>query len=113
MKDVLIIDFYDSFTHNIACVLNELEIDSDVVAFDKLTDDHKNYKAYILGPGPGHPNDYQSLNTFISDILIDKSKFLMGICLGHQLILSLFGAEIKKLETPLHGESIILDVHTL
>ncbi|HJW19214.1 MAG TPA: aminodeoxychorismate/anthranilate synthase component II, partial [Candidatus Nitrosotalea sp.] len=56
----LIIDNYDSFVYNIAQLLGELNVESDVIRNDKVTiDDIKkgNYDAIIISPGPGTPED--------------------------------------------------------
>ena len=56
----LIIDNYDSFVYNIAQLLGELNVESDVIRNDKITiEDIKkgNYDAIIISPGPGTPED--------------------------------------------------------
>jgi len=54
----LIIDNYDSFVYNIAQLLGELDVTSDVIRNDKITLDEikkQNYDAIVISPGPGTP----------------------------------------------------------
>ena len=56
----LIIDNYDSFVYNLAQILGELGIDSDVIRNDKISINsikEKNYDAIIISPGPGTPEE--------------------------------------------------------
>ena len=56
----LIIDNYDSFVYNIAQLLGELDVNSDVVRNDKISIDEikkRNYDAIVISPGPGTPED--------------------------------------------------------
>lgn len=56
----LVIDNYDSFTYNIAHLLGDLGVESDVIRNDKITLDEikkRNYDAIIISPGPGTPED--------------------------------------------------------
>ena len=62
------------------------------------------YDLIILGPGPGHINDYPYAKDFVREN-INNVKFL-GICLGHQLLCDFIGFNCERLATPLHGASI-------
>ena len=61
-RKVIIIDFFDSFTYNIASQLNQFGLKAKVISYDRLNtiDRYLNAKgnAIIYGPGPGHPDDY-------------------------------------------------------
>ncbi len=102
---ILIVDNYDSFTHNIAQYVleNNIPIElvkNDQIDFDKL--DCKKYSHIIISPGPGNPD-----NTGLSYDLIDQyyMKFpILGICLGHQLIGHYFGCEIVEHKEIFHGK---------
>lgn len=59
----------------------------------------------IVSPGPGLPSDYPKLRR-----LFDKGNRILGICLGHQLIGSYFGGKLEQLQTPIHGESVEVNV---
>jgi anthranilate/para-aminobenzoate synthase component II len=108
---ISICDFEDSFTYNILSELKLLGLACNVVAFkdvfiflQSLVDTDKKH-VVILGPGPGHPRDYRQYENLIQDLLKNKNLFIMGICLGHQLILESLGYSIEHCRRPIHGES--------
>ncbi|MCX7548205.1 aminodeoxychorismate/anthranilate synthase component II [Xanthomarina sp. F1114] len=102
MKNILVIDNYDSFTYNLvhyledlACKVtvkrnNQLHLD-DVEAFDKI----------ILSPGPGIPDEAGLLKPIIKKYAATKS--ILGVCLGQQAIAEVFGGKLINLETVFHG----------
>ena len=50
---------------------------------------------------------------FLKKIFLQNSSIkLLGICLGHQMILKALGYTIKKSQNPLHGISIQLPLNT-
>ena len=56
----LIIDNYDSFVYNIAQMLGELGVESDVIRNDKITLEEikkRKYDAIIISNGPGTPEE--------------------------------------------------------
>jgi len=105
MKKILLIDNYDSFTYNIFHSLSELGVKVEVYRNDKISLEQikkKNFSKIVISPGPGHPNN--------SGICIDlvkrfyKTLPILGICLGHQIIGSAFGATIKRAKVIMHGK---------
>jgi anthranilate/para-aminobenzoate synthase component II len=64
--------------------------------------------AIILGPGPGHPYDYKKYFPKIKMLLGKENIFIMGICLGFQLIGIQLNYSISLSANPLHGERISL-----
>lgn len=61
----------------------------------------------ILGPGPGHVNDYLTKLAPFLDLISKRPNILvLGICLGHQLLLSRLGLELKRAQVPVHGQSL-------
>lgn len=113
MIDILLCDFEDSFTYNIYSELTQIYAPEriEVCAY---TDQQKildfiigsEKKILILGPGPGHPDDYLKETKFIVDALRSKNIFIMGICLGHQLVWHKLGAKIVKSVSPCHGQKV-------
>ena len=56
----LIIDNYDSFVYNLAQILGEIGIESEVIRNDKISIEkikEKNYDAIVISPGPGTPEN--------------------------------------------------------
>nr|QVQ56679.1 Anthranilate synthase component II [Erythrocystis saccata] len=103
---IIIIDNYDSFTHNLVQYTGELGYKIMVVRNDKLITDTINYikpTHIIISPGPGKPE-----NSGICVDLIKKYSCripILGICLGHQAIGHIYGGKIKKLQKPVHGKT--------
>ena len=66
-------------------------------------------EAIVISPGPGSPADagysVQCVRDFADTIPI------LGVCLGHQAIVSAFGGQIVRSEQPMHGRCS--DVHHL
>jgi len=105
----LIIDNYDSFVYNLAQILGELGVESDVIRNDKITIEQikeKNYDAIIISPGPGTPEErkYFGICNDIITKLGDKTPIL-GVCLGHQGIIQCFGGKVVNAEKVRHGKT--------
>jgi len=100
---ILVIDNYDSFTYNLVQYLKEITkgaIDvyrNDAISLEAI----KKYDAIVLSPGPGLPKDAGSLLEIIKTYA--NQKPILGICLGHQAIGEVFGAQLEKLEKVYHG----------
>lgn len=111
-KQVVIIDFDDSFTFNIASELYLLGLNAKVIHYNLLPSLVLDSEVgiVILGPGPGHPDDYSFYYPYLKQIINNTNIFVMGICLGHQLIWKLKGASIFRLKQPLHGHSCIMQI---
>ena len=105
----LIIDNYDSFVYNIAQYLGELGVDCDVIRNDKITIDEikqKNYDGIIISPGPGTPDDKKYFGV-CSDVIKDMGRNtpILGVCLGHQGIISSFGGKVTNAGCVRHGKT--------
>lgn len=100
------IDFEDSFTYNVVQELTEAGFDMTIINwkdFDELPESG----LLVLGPGPGHPDDYQRLFPLIEEWLGEKRPFF-GVCLGHQILWRLQGEEVSRSREPLHGQKVKL-----
>lgn len=100
---LLVIDNYDSFTYNLVQYLRELGSASiEVVRNDQLElEAMGTYDAIILSPGPGLPQQAGLLLDIIKTY--SGKKPILGICLGHQAIGQVFGAELENLAKVYHG----------
>ncbi len=114
--NVLIIDNYDSFTYNLVQFLGELGAFIEVFRNDRITCRQIEERApthIVISPGPCTPDEagvsMEVVRTFGGRIP------LLGVCLGHQAIGQVFGAEIVRGKTPVHGKtsSILHDGRTL
>ena len=105
----LIIDNYDSFVYNIAQYLGELGVDCDVIRNDKISVDEikqKNYDGIIISPGPGTPDDKKYFGV-CSEVIKDMGSGtpILGVCLGHQGIISSFGGKVTNAGCVRHGKT--------
>jgi len=105
----LIIDNHDSFVYNLAQYLGELGVDCDVIRNDKITIDEikeKKYDGIIISPGPGTPDDKKYFG-ICSQVIKDlgNSTPILGVCLGHQGIISAFGGKVTNAGCVRHGKT--------
>ena len=99
---ILIVDNYDSFTHNLYHYVSQFEKNVVVVKNDKISlTEVEKYDKIILSPGPGLPDEHKNLKEIIEQF--SSTKSILGVCLGHQAIAECFGARLKNLEDVLHG----------
>lgn len=102
---VLVIDNYDSFTHNIVQYLLEMGEEVKTVRNDMiLVEDVKDMDIdrIVISPGPGYPKSAGVSLDMIKAYTGRKPIF--GVCLGHQSIGEAFGAKIVKAKKIMHGK---------
>lgn len=102
------VDFQDSFSFNIVQELKQLGLDVIIFEFPHF-EEAFHLDLVVLGPGPGHPDEYQKIIPFIQKRLTNKEK-VFGVCLGHQLIWRSLGYEVIKSKLPLHGQKIQINL---
>ena len=105
----LIIDNYDSFVYNLAQRLGELGVTSDVIRNDKLTITqikNGNYDPIVISPGPGTPDDERYFG-ICKEVIQDLGPTtpILGVCLGHQGIISCFGGKVIHAGNVRHGKT--------
>ena len=102
---ILIIDNYDSFTYNLAHILEELGYTNlTIIRNDKIDlEEVARYDKILLSPGPGIPAESGRMLELIR--LYAPSKSILGICLGEQAIGEIFGARLENLSDVYHGVS--------
>lgn len=103
---ILIIDNYDSFTHNLYQLIGEINPDIKVVRNDKITIaeiDELHPDHIIISPGPGNP---QQAGICLEVIKRLSGKYpILGVCLGHQAIGEAFGGKVVRAPEIVHGKS--------
>lgn len=106
---VLVIDNYDSFTYNLVQYLQELGAHTVTFRNDKVTIEQirkLKAKQIVISPGPGRPHDAGISCQVIGEFY--KTVPILGVCLGHQCIGSLFGAGIVKADEIMHGKTSLI-----
>lgn len=102
MKNILVIDNYDSFTYNLVHYLEDLNCQVTVVRNDQLQlEDVEPFEKIVLSPGPGIPDEAGLLKPIIKTYASTKS--ILGVCLGMQAIGEVFGATLENLDIVYHG----------
>lgn len=110
---ILLLDNYDSFTHNLFQYLTEITPEPvRVVRNDQMTLSQVRRLApssIVISPGPGRPEEAGISEELISSFAGEVP--ILGVCLGHQAIAHAFGAEIVQAKRIVHGkaEAIELD----
>jgi anthranilate synthase component 2 len=106
MKNILLIDNYDSFTYNLLHYLGELGAKVNVVRNDKITVEairqDKTIDGIVLSPGPCTPNEAGICLELVEELYTHKPIF--GVCLGHQTIGQAFGGNVIRAPKPMHGK---------
>ncbi|MCP8689617.1 anthranilate synthase component II [Marinobacterium sedimentorum] len=116
---VWIIDNYDSFTYNlyqfIGEILTSARLRGEVGDFslvvkrnDEVTLEQIRAAApdrIIISPGPGSPDDDSYFGICASVIReLGPTTALLGVCLGMQGIVHVFGGRVIKARLPMHGK---------
>lgn len=117
---VLIIDNYDSFTYNLYQYVGEILMAEKardalpgfnvaVRRNDELTLEQVralNPDRIIISPGPGSPDDPAYFGICAEVIAsLGKTVPLLGVCLGMQGIVHVFGGRVVKASLPVHGKT--------
>jgi len=103
---ILVIDNYDSFTYNLVQYFGELGAELVVRRNDQTTL-HEVAELrpdkICISPGPGTPNDAGISNELIRQF--GPHTPVLGVCLGHQCIGQVFGAQVVRADRLMHGKT--------
>lgn len=103
---ILVIDNYDSFTYNLVQYFGELGAELVVRRNDQTTL-HEVAELrpdkICISPGPGTPDDAGISNELIRQF--GPHTPVLGVCLGHQCIGQVFGAEVVRADRLMHGKT--------
>ncbi len=103
---ILVLDNYDSFVYNLVQYLGEQGAEPIVVRNDQITTSEAlaiKPDGVLLSPGPGQPTDAGVLCEMITAFA--QSVPIFGVCLGHQAIGHVFGANIVRAPELQHGKT--------
>ena len=106
MARILVLDNYDSFTYNLVQYLGELGAEPVVVRNDAMSVAELlalKPDAVLLSPGPGRPENSgvlcETITAFAGVVPV------LGVCLGHQAIGHVYGAQVVSAPELLHGKT--------
>ncbi len=103
---ILVIDNYDSFTYNLVHLVGMSGASFAVERNDALTCDEVVRlvpDGVLISPGPGRPRDAGICMEVIRQL--GTTTPILGICLGHQAIASVYGATVTHAPAPVHGKT--------
>jgi para-aminobenzoate synthetase component II len=102
---ILLVDNYDSFVHNLARYIRELDYPCTVQRNDALDLDALDLEPpshIVISPGPGSPDGAGACNALIARF--GARVPILGVCLGHQCIGQVYGGRIVR-GAPVHGKT--------
>lgn len=103
---LVLIDNYDSFTYNLAQAFGKLGVPLAVFRNDRTTLEELERlepKGILISPGPCTPKD-AGISKDVIRHFAGKVPIL-GVCLGHQCIAEVFGADVVRAARPMHGKT--------
>ena len=109
---VLVIDNYDSFVYNLVQYLGELGAEPIVHRNDAISVDEiraMRPDAILVSPGPGRPENAGISQQVIAEL--GPHIPLLGVCLGHQAIGQVFGGDVVRAPSLLHGKTSAVNHH--
>jgi anthranilate synthase/aminodeoxychorismate synthase-like glutamine amidotransferase len=106
---ILLVDNYDSFTYNLAHLFGELGAEVVVRRNDEITADEAEQLApshLVVSPGPGRPEDAGATPEILRRL--SASVPTLGVCLGHQALVQVFGGEVGQAQELVHGKATMV-----
>jgi anthranilate synthase/aminodeoxychorismate synthase-like glutamine amidotransferase len=106
---ILLIDNYDSFTYNLAHLFGELGADVVVRRNDEITPDEAEDLSpshLVVSPGPGRPEEAGATPELVRRLSVRVPT--LGVCLGHQAIVQVFGGEVGQARELVHGKATLV-----
>jgi anthranilate synthase/aminodeoxychorismate synthase-like glutamine amidotransferase len=103
---ILVIDNYDSFTYNLVQYFGELGAEPMVKRNDKITIDEIRALSpdrICISPGPCTPKEAGISCEVIRNLA--GTYPILGVCLGHQCMGDVYGAEVVRAERLMHGKT--------
>ena len=103
---ILLVDNYDSFTYNLAHLLQELGGEVSVLRNDALDAEEAERLRpthLVVSPGPGRPREAGATLEIVKRL--GPTTPTLGVCLGHQAIVEAFGGAVGQAQTLVHGKA--------
>ncbi|MFI9551933.1 aminodeoxychorismate synthase component I [Nonomuraea endophytica] len=102
----LIVDNHDSYTYNLfqlaaqAYGVEPVVLTNDDPRWDGLDLGH--FDALIVSPGPGRPQTERDVGVTL-EVIRRSGLPVLGVCLGHQALAWMSGADVVPAPIPIHG----------
>jgi anthranilate synthase/aminodeoxychorismate synthase-like glutamine amidotransferase len=106
---ILLIDNYDSFTYNLAHLFGSLGAEVVVRRNDELDADEAERlgpSQLVVSPGPGRPADAGNTPEILRRLAGRVPT--LGVCLGHQGLVELYGGEVGPARELVHGRAALV-----
>jgi 4-amino-4-deoxychorismate synthase (2-amino-4-deoxychorismate-forming) component II len=106
---ILLIDNYDSFTYNLAHLFGELGADVVVRRNDEISPDEAELLSpsyLVVSPGPGRPEEAGNTQEILRRLSVRVPT--LGVCLGHQAIVQVFGGDVGLARELVHGKATLV-----
>ncbi len=106
---ILLIDNYDSFTYNLAHLFGALGAEVVVRRNDAIDADEAERLApshLVVSPGPGRPEESGATTAIVARLA--PTTPTLGVCLGHQAIVAVFGGEVGPAQSLVHGKATLV-----
>lgn len=105
---IFLLDNYDSFTYNLVQRIGEIDASAEIVV--KRNDqttleeiEELRPERIIISPGPCTPAEAGLSRDVIARF--GPKVPLLGVCLGHQSLADVFGAEVVRADRLMHGKT--------
>ena len=102
---IVLIDNFDSFTHNLARYFCELGESVEVFRNNEISVadiERLNPEALVISPGPCTPDES---GVSLEAIAAFQDRLpILGVCLGHQALAQAFGSTVVHAERVMHGK---------
>jgi GMP synthase (glutamine-hydrolysing) len=107
---ILILDFGGQYSHLISRRIRDLGVFAELVPFNLADQGHvEDCSGIILSGGPRSVGEQSSpkLPQSITQVLDNRSKPVLGICYGHQLLGDYFGGTVSRSDSEEYGKTIV------
>lgn len=108
LKNILVLDNFDSFTYNLVDFFRQLGCQVKVYrnTADPETLAKEVFDLLVLSPGPSVPRNAGNLMQVIARFY--REKPILGVCLGHQALIEHFGGTLANI-APVHGKAVPIE----
>lgn len=116
-KRILVVDAEDTWTQMLAHMLRHVGMSAEVRRWESVepadvTGDE--WDLLLLGPGPGDPTDLDDPRMArLHELLaarVDAELPVLAVCLSHQVLASMAGLEVRKLDAPNQGVQLPVEL---